>query len=197
MPKLTLQEFMSLDGVVQAPSYADEDQSRGFLHGGWNTRYLEPVSMQWIVEGLNQAGGFLFGRQTYEMFAAHWPRAPAEEQVLAKPLNELPKYVASTTLRAPLAWENSQLLGNDTVKAVVELKQGIGGDLLVIGSPQLAQTLITHDLVDELRIMIDPLFLGGGKKFFPEQGLGKQWRLMKSEATTTGAILTTYTLTTP
>jgi dihydrofolate reductase len=197
MPKLTLLEFMSLDGVVQAPSYADEDQSQGFLHGGWNRLYIEKISMQWIVESLTQAAGFLFGRRTYEMFAAHWPNASDEEQVLAKPLNELPKYVVSRTLSAPLPWKNSELLGNDTVKEVAELKKRIGGNLVVVGSPQLAQFLLAHDLVDELRIMIDPVFVGGGKKFYPEQGQKKRWRLMKSDVTPAGAILATYAVATP
>jgi dihydrofolate reductase len=113
---------MTLDGVVQAPGYADEDVAGGFGHGGWHTRYLDDLSMNWVIENVRDAGGYLLGRGTYEIFAAHWPEAPEEQQVLAEPLNALPKYVASTTLGEPLSWQNSTLLRGDIGAAVRALK---------------------------------------------------------------------------
>ena len=157
---------MSLDGVAQAPGGADEDTRGGFEHGGWHLRYFDEISQKWVVEGLPQAGGFLLGRRTYGIFAAYWPNAPEEEQIIAPPLNTLPKYVASTTLSEPLEWQNSTVLQGDVAEAVAALKQEDGDDLHVIGSTELVHTLIEHDLVDELRVMIDPLLLGGGKRFF-------------------------------
>ena len=107
--------------------------------------------MKWVIESVSQAGGFLLGRGTYEMFAAHWPSASAAEQPLARPLNALPEYVASRTLEEPLAWQNSKLLTGDLAAAVTALKREEGKDLLAIGSPVLVQSLFAHDLIDELR----------------------------------------------
>ena len=134
----------------------------------------------------------LLGRRTYEIFAAHWPNAGEEEQALAEPLNRLPKYVASTTLSEPLAWQNATLLPGNVADAVAALKQDDEGDLRVIGSTQLAQTLTEHDLVDEFRLMIDPLVLGAGKALFADDGGLRMLRLVASEVTSTGAILATY-----
>ena len=125
-------------------------------------------------------------------FAAYWPNASEEEQVIAEPLNTLPKYVASTTLTEPLEWQNSTLLQGDVAEAVAALKQEDGGDLHVIGSAQLVQTLIEHDLVDEYRVMIDPVVVGGGKRLFRDDGALRPLRLVESQVTTTGAILATY-----
>jgi dihydrofolate reductase len=192
MRKVIVDEWMSLDGVVQAPGAPDEDRSGGFEHGGWHLRYFDEVSQNWVVDGLTSAGGYLLGRGTYESFAAHWPNASEEEQVVAEPLNTRPKYVASTTLTEPLEWQNSSLLQGDVAEAVAALKQEEGDDLHVIGSPKLAQTLFEHDLVDELRVMIDPLVLGGGKRLFRDDGARRPLRLVEHEVTTTGAILVTY-----
>jgi dihydrofolate reductase len=192
MRKVIVNEWMSLDGVVQAPGAADEDTSGGFEHGGWHLRYFDPTSLQWVRENLERAGGFLLGRRTYEVFAAHWPHASEEEQFVAQPLNTKPKYVASATLPEPLAWQNSTLLQGDIVAAVAALKQEDGGDLYVIGSTQLAQTLIAHGLADEFRLMIDPVVLGGGKRIFQGDGTLRPLRLVHSQVVTTGAILATY-----
>ena len=192
MRKLVVNEFMSLDGVVQAPGAEDEDSSGGFRHGGWHLRYFDELSQKWVLEGLIAAGGFVFGRRTYETFAAYWPNASADEQVIARPLNDLPKYVASRRLAEPLAWQNSTLLQGDVAEAVAALKQEDGAELQVIGSAQLVQTLIEHELVDELRVMIDPLVLGGGKRIFRDDGVLRQLRLVDSQVTTTGSILATY-----
>jgi dihydrofolate reductase len=144
--------------------------------GGWHLRYFEERSMKWVVENVNRAGGFLFGRRTYDVFAAHWPNASPEEQALAQPLNTLPKYVASRTLREPLAWQNSRLLAGDLAESVAALKREAGNDLLVIGSTELAAALLEHDLVDEIRLMIDPILLGGGKRFFRDDGVCRRTR---------------------
>src|SRR5439155_9709059 len=104
--RVMVQEWMTLDGVVQAPGAPDEDTRGGFKYGGWHLPYFEDLSMKWVVENLNAAGGFLLGRRTYEGFAQHWPNASEEEQPLAEPLNTRPKYVASRTLTEPLVWQN-------------------------------------------------------------------------------------------
>ena len=192
MRRVVVNEWMSLDGVVQAPGAADEDTTGGFQHGGWHLRYFDDLSREWVVEGYAKAGGFLFGRRTYESLAGYWPNASEEEQVIARPLNTLPKYVASRTLTEPLAWQNSMLLQGDVAEAVVALKQQGGDDLHVIGSTTLVRTLIEHDLVDEFLVMIDPVLLGGGKRIFRDDGALRPLRLLDSKVTTTGAILATY-----
>jgi dihydrofolate reductase len=192
MRKVVVDEWISLDGVVQAPGAPEEDTTGGFQHGGWHLRYFDEVSQRWVLDYLTEAGGFLFGRRTYESFAGHWPKASEEEQPVAQPLNTKPKYVASTTLSEPLEWEGSSLLRGDVAEAVGALKQEDGGDLHVIGSTQLLGTLIEHELVDEFRLMIDPLVLGGGKRLFHDDGALRPLRLVDSRVTTTGAILATY-----
>ncbi|MFC0003451.1 dihydrofolate reductase family protein [Micromonospora siamensis] len=195
MRKVIANEWMTLDGVVQSPSYPDEDASGGFAHGGWHARYFDDLSMRWVVENVRGAGGYLLGRGTYEIFAAHWPTAPQEQRVLAEPLNALPKYVASTTLAAPLGWRNSTLLGGDVAAAVRALKAERGGDLHVIGSPGLVQSLLAFDLLDELRVMIDPVLVGGGKPLFGRDGAHRTLRLVDSQVTSTGAIIARYAAT--
>jgi dihydrofolate reductase len=192
MRKVIANEFMSLDGVVQAPGGADEDTSGGFEHGGWHLRYFDDPSQKWVLESIVEAGGFLLGRRTYEIFAAYWPKAPEEEQVIAQPLNTKPKHVASTTLKEPLEWQNSTVLQGDISEAMAALKQEDGADVHVIGSAELVRTLIEQGLVDEFRLMIDPLLLGGGKRIFRDDGSLRTLRLVHSEVTTTGAILATY-----
>ena len=192
MRKVIANEWMTLDGVVQAPSYADEDVTGGFGHGGWHTGYFDDLSMNWVIENVRGAGGYLLGRGTYEIFAAHWPNAPQEQQMLAEPLNALPKYVASTTLEEPLGWQNSTLLRGDLGAAVRALKAEEGNDLHIIGSPGLVQSLLVLGLVDELRLMIDPLVVGGGKRLFHDNGAHRPLRLADSQVTSTGAIIATY-----
>jgi dihydrofolate reductase len=192
MRKVIANEWMTLDGVVQAPSYPDEDLTGGFEHGGWHGRYFDDLSMNWVIENVRGAGGYLLGRGTYEIFAAHWPTAPQEQQVLAEPLNRLPKYVASRTLHAPLGWPNSTLLRGDIGVAVRALKAEEGDDLHIIGSPGLVQSLVAVGLVDELRLMIDPLVVGGGKRLFSDDGAHRPLRLAGTQVTSTGAIIATY-----
>ncbi len=192
MRKVIVNEWMTLDGVVQAPGAAEEDTSGGFAHGGWHLPYFDDVSQARVVQGLTEAGGFLLGRRTYEIFAAYWPDASEEEQITARPLNTKPKHVATTTLAEPLAWQNSTVLQSELGEAVDALKQEDGGDLHVIGSAALVRALIERDLVDELRFMIDPLVVGGGKRIFGDDGVRRPLRLVESEVTSTGAILATY-----
>ena len=193
MRKVIVNEFMSLDGIAQAPGGPDEDTSGGFAHGGWHMRYMEDeLAQRWVLPSIVEAGGFLLGRRTFEIFAAYWPNAPEEEQVIAEPLNTKPKYVVSTTLTEPLEWQKSTLLQGEAAKAVAALKQEDGADLHVIGSTELVQMLIEQGLVDEFRLMLDPLTLGGGKRIFRDDGLLRALRLADSEVTARGAILATY-----
>jgi dihydrofolate reductase len=193
MRKVIVNEFLTLDGGAQAPGGAEEDTDGGFAHGGWHMQYMEDEpTQQWVLESIVEAGGFLLGRRTYEIFAAFWPNAPEEEQVVAEPLNSKPKYVVSTTLAGPLDWENSTLLEGEMADAVAALKQEHGGDLHVIGSTELVRTLIAHGLVDELRLMIDPVVVGGAKRIFPDDGELRPLRLVDGQVTSKGAILATY-----
>src|SRR5215203_6196130 len=149
MGKLIVNEFMSLDGVAQAPGLEDEDRSGGFRHGGWHMQFMEDeLAMEWTTRSILDAAGFLLGRRTYEIFAAYWPNAPEEEQVVAEPLNSKPKHVVSATLSEPLEWQNSTLVEGDVPAAVAALKEGDGGDLHVIGSTELVRSLLEHELVD-------------------------------------------------
>ena len=192
MRSLIVNAWMSLDGVVQAPSYPDEDTDGGFAHGGWHSRYFDGVSQEWVADGLAGADAFLFGRRTYDTFAAHWPNASPEEQPLAEPLNTRPKFVVSSTLSAPLPWQNSALVEGALPESILSLKQAGTGSVHVIGSARLVQALLAHDLVDELRLMIDPVLLGGGKRIFPNGGALYSLALVQSQPTSTGAILATY-----
>jgi dihydrofolate reductase len=148
MRKVVASEWITLDGVMQAPGYKDEDPGGGFEHGGWHMPYFDDMSRAWVVEGYTSAGGFLFGRSTYESLASYWPNAAAEEQAVAWPLNTLPKYVASTTLTGSLHWQNSTLLHGDVVEAIAALKRQDGKDLHLIGSSELAPFRIDHPKSD-------------------------------------------------
>lgn len=190
MRKLTVSEFVSLDGVIQAPGGADEDTEGGFRHGGWQMGYFDDVAGERIGASMAQTGAFLLGRRTYEIFASYWP-TQSDDDPFAKILNGLPKYVASTTLGEPLAWQNSTLLQGDVAKAVAELKEGEGGNIVVLGSGGLVQTLYENDLVDEYALMIHPIVLGSGKKLFREVPR-KPLKLADSVTTSTGVVMATY-----
>jgi len=190
MRKLTVSEFVSLDGVMQAPGGADEDTEGGFRHGGWQMGYFDDVAGESIGASMAQTGAFLLGRRTYEIFASYWP-TQSDDDPFARILNGLPKYVASTTLGEPLAWQNSTLLQGDVAKAVAELKEGEGGNIVVLGSGGLVQTLYENDLVDEYALMIHPIVLGSGKKLFREVPR-KPLKLADSVTTSTGVVMATY-----
>jgi dihydrofolate reductase len=192
--RVIVNEWMSFDGVVQSAG-ADDDTSGGFQHGGWHQPYFDDMSRDWVADGYANAGGFLFGRRTFELLASYWPHAGEEERPVAEPLNKLPKYVASTTLSDPLDWQNSTVLPGEVPSAVAALKGEDGGDLHVIGSTQLVHTLLEHDLVDGFRLMIDPVVVGGGKRVFTDDGTLRPLQLVDSTVSTTGAILATYQVT--
>jgi dihydrofolate reductase len=192
MRKVIVNEFMSLDGVVQAPGGPEEDAGGGFRHGGWQMDYSDDLGHQWVLEYIEGAGGFLLGRRTYEIFAGYWPNASEDQQVIAEPLNTKPKFVATTTLSDPLEWQNSTVLQGELAEAVTALKQEDGGDLHVIGSAQLVRSLIELDLLDELRLSIHPLVLGGGKGILPADGALRRLRLVDCETSSTGVIFATY-----
>jgi dihydrofolate reductase len=190
MRKVIVNEFLSLDGTAQAPGGPDEDTSGGFQHGGWHTQY---GGGEGVAKLIGEAGGFLLGRRTYELFAGYWPNVGEEvAPTIADPMNTKPKHVASTTLTGPLEWQNSSPLEGDLADAVGALKAEDGGNLLVIGSTVLVHSLLQHGLVDELRLMIDPVLVGGGKRLFPDDGALRPLRLVDHEATSTGTIIATY-----
>ncbi len=192
MRKIIVSEFLTLDGVMQAPGGPDEDRSDGFKHGGWQQPYNDESFAKAIIEGLTEAGAFLLGRRTYEIFAAYWPTAPEEAQAFADPLNNLPKFVVSKSLREPLAWNNSTLIAGDVVKEVAKLKRQPGNDLRVIGSGELVQTLMKHDLVDEYDLMIHPLILGSGKHLFREGDSKQTLKLLDFKTTSKGVTILKY-----
>jgi dihydrofolate reductase len=186
-------EFLTLDGVMQAPGGKEEDTSDGFQHGGWqlDNDYIDDVAGQAIMASYENAEGMLLGRRTYEIFAAYWPTS--DEEPIAGIMNKLKKYVASRTLTEPLEWQNSELLPKaDVPQAVAKLKEHPGGDLLVVGSGDFAQTLIGHDLVDEYRLMIHPIVVGGGKRLFRDGNPLRKLTLVESKTTPKGVAILTY-----
>jgi dihydrofolate reductase len=189
MRKVIVNEFLALDGTAQAPGGPEEDTSGGFRHGGWHMPYGEGSHMAKLID---EAGGFLLGRRTYELFAGYWPNAPEEVQELAEPLNAKPKHVATRTLTDPLEWENSRVLRGELPDAVAALKEEDGDDLLVLGSTVLVQSLIEHGLVDELRLLLNPVLVGGGKRIFPDDGALRRLRLLDHEVTGAGTIIARY-----
>ncbi|HEY0673750.1 MAG TPA: dihydrofolate reductase family protein [Longimicrobiales bacterium] len=192
MRKIIVSEWMTLDGVVQSPTSPDEDASQNFAQGGWHARHFgDPLFQQSMVDTITAAGGFLLGRRTYDALAAYWPNAPEAEAMLAVPLNTRPKYVVSSTLTSP-SWQNTSVLTGNIAEAVGEVKRQTGGDLVVFGSTHLVRTLIANDLVDEFRLMIDPVLVGGGKRIFDDDGARRMLKLVDGKATPTGAILATY-----
>jgi dihydrofolate reductase len=192
MRKLIVYEFLTLDGVMQAPGGQDEDRSSGFEHGGWQQPYFDDVFGEAVTTGLAEAGGFVLGRRTWEIFASYWPTAPVEERGVADPLNNLPKYVASRTLSEPLTWSNSTLIAGDLAEGVRRLKSESGKDLQLFGSGDLMQTLMRDDLVDEYRLMIHPVVLGSGARLFRDGNLRRPLELTDSRTSTTGVLMTTY-----
>jgi dihydrofolate reductase len=176
---------------MQAPGSPDEDRSGGFDHGGWQLSYFDDTLGASILGALEETGGFLLGRRTYDTFAAHWPNQPADDP-LAGTFNELPKWVVSSTLRAPLTWQNSTLIQGDAVKGISDVRAGDGKDIQVIGSGELVQTLMKHDLVDEYRLMIHPIVMGSGKRLFRDEAAAARLRLVESTPSSTGVLIARY-----
>lgn len=193
MSKLLVTTFLSLDGVMQAPGGPDEDQSGGFDHGGWLVPFADEDMMRLVVDWIARADGFLLGRKTYEIFAAHWPRVTDPDDLVARALNTLPKYVASKTLDAnSVEWNNSTLIPGNVVEEITKLKRRPGKELQVHGSGGLAQTLIENDLVDEYRLWSFPVILGRGKRLFGEGTVPATLKLVDSRTTSTGVAIHTY-----
>jgi dihydrofolate reductase len=191
--QIVLSDFMSLDGVVQAPGGREEDTDGGFAHGGWSMPYFDPEGMgSAIDEVMTGTEGLLFGRRTWQTMAAAWPGRAGDP--FADRMNELPKYVASRTLaQEDLTWSNSTLLPpEDAIGAVRDLRARDGGALQVMGSPTLAAQLVQHDLVDEYRLMIEPILLGGGKRVFPADGQARPLELVSTSTAATGVLICTY-----
>ncbi len=191
MSKVVVNNSLTLDGVMQAPGRPDEDLRGGFDHGGWAQPYFDSVMGSVAAEGIAKGGALLFGRRTYEDFAAFWPDQ-SEDNPFSAVLNNFQKYVASTTLEDPLPWSNSTLLKGDVAEAVARLKSQMGKDLVVLGSGDLVQTLMKHDLVDELVLLIHPLVLGTGRRLFAEGSPTTALRLVDTKTTTTGVVIATY-----
>lgn len=191
MRKLVVGAFTTLDGVMQAPGAPDEDREGGFRHGGWLVPYFDETFVEIMTAWTTQAGGFVLGRKTYEMFAASWPKATDPADETAKALNTRPKFVASRTLDK-LTWNNSHLLEGDVAEAVAKLKTEDGGELQVHGSSQLLQTLLEQDLVDTLRIWQFPVVLGTGKRLFGAGAIPRSFRLVDTQQIATGAVLHVY-----
>ncbi len=190
MRRLIASTFVSLDGIMQAPGGPEEDPTGGFTLGGWTFGYFD--------EGVDiSASGFdgkdrelVLGRRTYEIFEAYWPYQP-DENPIAKTLNAAKKYVASRTLTA-LHWNNSTLLHGDAVGAIIALKAQPGPDLQIIGSGNLIQTLHAASLIDEYNVWTFPVVLGRGKRLFGETARPCALRLIRSQVSTTGVVMSTY-----
>jgi dihydrofolate reductase len=191
--RIVISEFMSLDGVVQAPGGDGEDPDGGFAHGGWSGPYFDPEVMgPAIGEVMDGTDALLFGRRTWQGMAAAWPDRGGDP--FADRMNAITKYVASRTLtRDDLTWSGSELLpADDAIGAVRELREREGNALQIWGSASFAEQLVEHDLVDEFVLMIEPILLGGGKRVFPSDGRARPLELVTATTATTGVIVCTY-----
>ncbi|MEV0961715.1 dihydrofolate reductase family protein [Streptomyces sp. NPDC049910] len=196
--RIVIIEFISLDGVVQAPGGPDEDTEGGFAHGGWSHPFFDPETVGGeFDEVLTKAEGLLFGRRTWQTMAAAWPERAGDP--FADRMNALPKYVVSQTLGEDrLTWHNTRRIpGDEAVARIRELRGTEGGDLVVMGSPTLARTLISEGLADELRLLVMPVLLGGGKRVFPEDGGKRTLELVSTVTSGTGAQVCVYRPATP
>jgi dihydrofolate reductase len=184
MSRIVVTEFVSLDGVVEDPGGAES-----YKYGGWSLAFDRGAEGdEFKLEETRSSQALLLGRVTYEGFAAAWPSREGE---FADLFNSMPKYVVSSTLQSP-EWTNSTVLDGDLVEEVSKLRDGPDGDVVVHGSAQLVQTLIEHDLVDELRLMVFPVILGAGKRLFGDPGEKKTLRLVDSRVVGDGVLILTY-----
>jgi dihydrofolate reductase len=190
--RVVVNEFMSLDGVVQAPGGAEEDTDGGFAHGGWSIPYFDPEVMGAAVgEGMRTAEALLFGRRTWKGMAVAWPERAGDPY--ADQMNAIKKYVASRTLtQDDLTWNTTLLSPEHAVADIAALRAQEGGDVVIWGSVSLVRTLLSEGLVDQLNLMIEPIVLGGGKRIFPEDGIARPLQLVKSVTAGTGVQVCTY-----
>lgn len=190
---LIASDFISLDGVVQAPGGAEEDTDGGFAHGGWSHPYFDVDTMGAVFDkSAKSTGALLFGRRTWQSMAGAWPERAGDP--FADHMNTVPKYVVTATLsQDDLTWNNSKLLpSEDVAGAVADLKEEVDGDIHVLGSSQLVRYLVTHDLVDEFSLMIEPIILGGGKRIFPDDGVSRGLELKELTKASTGVLIARY-----
>jgi dihydrofolate reductase len=190
MRKIVVNISLTLDGVMQAPGRPDEDRRGGFEHGGWATPYFDEVMGKVASEG-SDGSSILLGRRTYEDLASVWPDMP-EDNPFTKLINETRKYVVSSTLKAPLSWNDSQLVEGDAMDAVATLKEDGDDDLVVLGSGQLVRSLMERSLIDQYRLLIHPLVLGSGLRLFAEGTAFAALELVDTVTSTTGVIIATY-----
>ena len=199
MSSIVVQEFITLDGVAQAPGGPEEDPESNFEHGGWSmdydAKYGSPDDGEFIIEWERKTEALLLGRKTYDIWAGAWgvwdENAEGLEGELTRIYNRVPKYVASRTL-TELGWKNSHLLGDDVADAVAALRAELGGEIRVWGSTDLIRTLAAHDLVDEYRLMVYPIVLGTGKKLFSDGFALTNLTLAESLPLASGVIVNTY-----
>lgn len=191
--RIVISEFISLDGVVQAPGGAEEDTDGGFAHGGWSHPFFDPeVVGGSFNDSMNGAEALLFGRRTWQTMAGAWPERAGDP--FADRMNSIEKYVVTDTLGdAELTWNNTERIpGAKFAARIQELREKDGGDLLVMGSPTLVRGLLGEGLVDELRLVIMPVLLGGGKSIFPEDGGLRTLELVSAVTSGTGVQVCTY-----
>ena len=185
MGRIVATEYVSLDGVVQAPGGFED-----FKHAGWVFEFDRgPEGERFKLDETLNSEALLMGRLTYEIFAASWPSMEGE---FADKFNSMPKYVVSTTLEEPLRWNNSTVLEGDLLEEIKKLRQRLDGDIVIHGSPQLVQKLLEHDLIDELRVMLFPVVLGTGKRLFGETSDKKRLRLTDSKSVGDGIAILIY-----
>ncbi len=186
MPKIVVNAFLTLDGVMQAPGGPDEDREGGFSHGGWQAPYVDGVMLRLITEAMADADGFLLGRKTYDIFASYWPRITDPNDAIATALNSKRKYVVSRSLER-VAWSNSSLIKGDVVAEIRKLGQRPGRTVQTWGSTELLQTLLKNDLIDEYRLFVFPVVLGSGKRLFGSGTVPAALRQVESVTTGKGA----------
>jgi dihydrofolate reductase len=191
MRKLVVGTFLTLDGVMQAPGGPQEDTEGGFKHGGWQMPYFDEDSGEIMNKNIAATEALLLGRKTYQIFAAYWPTAPADDPFGQK-FNSIPKYVVSTTLDKA-EWNNSTLIRSNIPEEVARLKQQPGSGIIsVTGSGKLAQTLMKHNLVDEYVLWINPIVLGSGKRLFDGGVTPRNLKLIDTKTTSSGVLVLTY-----
>jgi dihydrofolate reductase len=190
MRKLVVAEFITLDGVIQAPGGAQEDTDGSFVHGGWTQPYWHDDIGKHFFQAMAQADALLLGRKTWQIHGGAFEPMP-DTDPFGAPMNAIRKYVVSTTLKSTSAWRNSTLIDGDIVGQVRRLKEQPGREILVDGSSVLVHTLVENDLVDEYALHVYPLVLGSGKRLFPD-GKSVDLTLIKSQTLPTGVMFQRY-----